>query len=258
LICFGHATKLMRFFLAEDKRYRVVGQLGVETDTGDADGAVIARSDVSVDRHAIEAIIPEFLGEISQIPPMYSALKHKGQPLYRLAREGQVVDRPERRVWIHEHVLSDYHAGLMTLDVHCSKGTYIRSLVEDMGRLLGCGAHVKHLRRESLGGFSGMPMHTVAELARCHEQGGHDALDRLLLTPEALIQSYPAVLVSREDAMDLRHGRKEKKVYQGLTGWVRLVSHSGIVMGLGCLDDHACMLLPIVWLRDVLVEDCFS
>ncbi len=256
LICFGRATKLLRFLLDTDKRYRVVAQLGVQTDTGDADGQVIARHDVSVCEADIHEALENFRGEISQVPPMHSALKHKGQPLYVLARAGQVVGREARRVVIHENCLHsfDAKAATMTLDIHCSKGTYIRSLVEDIGSYFGCGAHVKVLRRTAVGDFSDGNMHTLSALASSYERGGLVELDTLLGSSEVLIQRYPELILSNRDIMDLRHGRKLVKTFVAEEGWVRIVTEQSKVVACGCLGAGGRMVLPIVWLRDPIVD----
>lgn len=146
-LCFGEATKFSQYLLDSDKGYETVMQLGQTTTTGDAEGEVLKTRDVTVGRADIEAVLPQFRGQISQIPPMYSALKRDGQPLYKLARAGEVVEREARSVTINRLELLECEGTRVRLSVGCSKGTYIRTLVEDIGEVLGCGAYVAQLRR---------------------------------------------------------------------------------------------------------------
>lgn len=168
-LCFGEATKVSGFLLGADKRYRVRIRLGITTATGDGEGEVLEeRPWEHIGRADVERVLPRFLGEIQQVPPMYSALKHEGQRLYRLARQGVEVERPPRTVTIHALELLDFEPGLVELDVHCSKGTYIRTLAEDLGKALGTGAHVQALRRTGLGPFDAertVTMERLEELA---------------------------------------------------------------------------------------------
>lgn len=152
-IAFGEATKLAGLMTNADKRYRTTIRLGVETDTADAEGRVTARRPVTVDEAAIEAVLARFRGEIAQVPPMHSALKREGRPLYELARQGIEVERAARRVRIDELRLVAREGDCLTLDIACSKGTYVRSLAADIGAALGCGAHVAALRRTASGPF---------------------------------------------------------------------------------------------------------
>ncbi len=171
-LCFGEATKVSALMLDDNKRYRVVVRLGIMTDTGDAEGAIIENKPVpelSVDD--IHDCLKQFVGEIDQVPPMYSALKHNGKKLYELAREGKTVERKARRITIFELKLLTGSQALawepdqITLEVFCSKGTYIRSLAEDIGHVLGCGATVKELRRLEAGQFSIEHARTIEQLA---------------------------------------------------------------------------------------------
>ncbi len=156
-ICFGEATKFTQFLLEADKTYRSTFCLGIETDTGDSDGSIIAEHGAAhVTESAIVGLLPQFRGEIEQIPPMYSALKRDGVPLYKLARAGIEVEREARPVTIHRYAIQEYRLGErgeLDVEIVCSKGTYIRTLAEDLGRELGCGAHVSALRRIASGPF---------------------------------------------------------------------------------------------------------
>ena len=154
-LCFGEGTKFSQFLLSSDKRYRAEIILGVATDTGDSDGQVIAEADASgVTQTDVETALEQFRGEISQVPSMYSALKHNGQPLYKLARQGIEVEREARTVTVYSNELTDFAPQRITLELHCSKGTYVRTLAEDLGQRLGCGAHVSGVRRTSTGPYN--------------------------------------------------------------------------------------------------------
>lgn len=163
-VCLGEATKFSRFLLESDKSYRTVVQLGVQTTTGDAEGEVVEKRPVQVTRSDIEAVLTQFRGEIQQVPSMYSALKHNGQPLYKLAREGIEVERPSRTVMIHRVELIDFTGTQCVLEVDCSKGTYIRALAEDIGHALGCLAYVAQLRRIKAGPYEEQTAYTLEQL----------------------------------------------------------------------------------------------
>lgn len=166
-ICFGKATKLADKFLSSDKKYLTKAQLGIATETGDTEGEIVAQKEVVFpNEKELEAIINEFKGEQQQIPSMYSALKHNGEPLYKLARRGITVERAPRTIHIHEISVVNIDKENNTIDliVHCSKGTYIRTLVEDIGNRLGCGAHVAELRRTAAGEFKLSEAKTITEL----------------------------------------------------------------------------------------------
>jgi tRNA pseudouridine55 synthase len=156
-ICFGEATKFSQFLLDSDKRYVATIRLGVRTTTGDAEGEIIERKTAAyVDKQSLLSTLDLFVGEISQIPSMYSALKYQGKPLYKLAREGKEVERKVRQIKIYNLELLDFRAGEYAefdIDIRCSKGTYVRSLAEDIGEQLGCGAHVTALHRSASGPF---------------------------------------------------------------------------------------------------------
>ena len=176
-LCFGEATKFSQYLLDADKGYETLAQLGVTTTTGDAEGEVLERRPVALTAEQIEAALQEFRGPIQQIPPMYSALKKDGQPLYKLARAGEVVEREARSVTIARLELLAWHGEQLRLAVDCSKGTYIRTLVEDLGQQLGCGAHVAELRRTQAGPFDLSQTVTLETLERLHGEGGAEALD---------------------------------------------------------------------------------
>ncbi|MCK9388373.1 MAG: tRNA pseudouridine(55) synthase TruB [Sulfuritalea sp.] len=206
-LCFGEATKFSGELLNADKRYVATVQLGVTTTTADAEGAVLERHPVEVTRPDLEAVLAGFVGEIDQVPPMYSALKRDGKPLYEYARAGIEVERAARRINIHEMRLLDGEAGLadgrFVFEVRCSKGTYVRTLAADIGDRLGCGAHLAALRRTGIGALDIAQAHSMATL----ETLTADARDALLLPPDSLLTSLAEVRLNLADAARLRHGQ---------------------------------------------------
>ena len=235
-ICLGEATKISAFLLDADKRYRASCRLGVTTTTGDADGEVVMTRDCSgVVKKDIERCIPDFSGSISQIPPMYSAVKHQGQRLYALAREGIEVERKPRTVRIHELQLISLNGDIAELEVACSKGTYIRTLVEDMGEVLGCGAHVVQLRRLSVGPFEG-DMVTIDELSAIADSGGFAALDQCLLPIDSGIAHWPDVHLDPDAAFYMRQGQPIQVPHAPTEGWVRIYDKSQF-LGVGEIQD---------------------
>jgi len=222
-LCFGEATKFSRFLLAADKCYQVEIQLGVTTTTGDSEGDIIATSPLPpITDQQIEKMLLDFQGEQQQIPPMYSALKHKGQPLYKMARLGKVVAREPRRVIIYELCLNERREKSLLLTVVCSKGTYIRTLAEEIGKYLGCGAHVIALHRVWVAPFQSYPMHALTALTSA-----------ALLTVDAVLSLlFPVITCSNKEAFLLQRGQiiscdqKEK-------GWVALKEENGLFLGVG-------------------------
>lgn len=210
-LCFGEATKFSRYLLDADKTYRTEARLGVITDSGDADGKVLAEHPVpALDRAALEAVLTRYTGTIEQVPSMFSALKREGRPLYELARAGITVEREARTVQIHTLTLEALTATTMTLVARVSKGTYIRSLVEDIGQALGCGAHVTALRRLDAGGFGLAASHTLPAIEQIHAEAGEAGLDRLLLPPDALLAGWPVVTLAPENAYHTRRGQEAR------------------------------------------------
>lgn len=183
-ICFGSATKLSQYLLDSDKRYLVIGLLGVKTKTGDSEGEIISTADSSyVTLEKITSVLEKFRGQIYQTPPMFSAIKFKGQPLYKLARKGIEIPRTPRLVTIHNLELKEFANSSFSLDVSCSKGTYIRQLIEDIGDELQCGAHVTMLRRVSVKPFEKCTMHSYACLETVYKSEGSIGLLNFLLKP---------------------------------------------------------------------------
>lgn len=207
-LCFGEATKVSGFLLNADKQYRVRARLGQRTDTGDSEGEVIAERAVgTIPDERIESALAGLRGEIEQIPPMYSARKHKGERLYALARKGIEVERQPSRVVIHQLDLVGRQGDELELDVACSKGTYVRTLVEDLGEALGCGAHVVALRRLGVAPYAGQRMFTLEELESLAAEGGTEALDAALLPIDTALTHLPVVNLGDDAAFYLERGQ---------------------------------------------------
>jgi tRNA pseudouridine55 synthase len=237
-ICFGEATKFSQFLLDSDKCYQVSAQLGVKTRTGDAEGEVISRRPVCVTIEKIAMVLRQFEGLIQQIPPMFSALKVEGRPLYQLARQGIDIPRKARPVTIHRLQLLDHQDDVLTLEVHCSKGTYIRTLVEDIGECLGCGAYVSALRRSTVLPYHGIKMYTLAMLEEASQQFGQDALVQYLLPMETSVQIFPAVMLSKTAVFYIKMGQPVRVPCVSSVGFVRIFSDNDEFMGVGeVLDD---------------------
>lgn len=237
-ICFGEATKISGFLLDADKHYWVRVRLGVKTATGDAEGEEIACSDAPVPAAAaIRAALEAFLGEQDQIPPMHSAVKHQGKRLYELARAGQEVERKPRRIRIDEFALEGVEGDAMDLTVRCSKGTYVRTLVEDVAERLGSYGHVIALRRLAVGPFGPQGMHTMPDLEAVAAEG-HAALDDLLLPIGEALANWPAVALDADSAFYLGRGQPVQVPRAPTSGWVRVYDEREHLLGVGeVLDD---------------------
>ncbi|MGD2056154.1 MAG: tRNA pseudouridine(55) synthase TruB [Gammaproteobacteria bacterium] len=238
-ICLGEATKISAFLLDADKHYWVLCKLGERTTTADAEGEVIeSRPLAGVTEKRFLRVMQGFLGEIEQIPPMYSAVKHQGQRLYKLAREGVEVEREPRRVMIHDIRLLGFRPPLAEISVRCSKGTYVRTLVEDIGAGLGCGAHVADLRRLGVGPYDETGMVPLATLEQLAASGGEAALDKLLLPMESGLAQWPRVRLKGDAVFYLRQGQPVLIAHAPTRGWVRLYEGETRFLGVGeILDD---------------------
>lgn len=237
-ICFGEATKLTGFMLVADKSYEVVGRLGIATNTGDAEGDIIEEKPApALSAETLGAVLGRFVGEIEQTPPMYSALKHEGRRLYSLARRGIEVRREPRRVRIHELELLRYEPPDVELRLRCSKGTYVRTLVEDLAKGVGSVAHVTALRRLAVAPFEQHPMVTLEALERRHETAP-GALEELLLPVDSAIADWPRLVVESDMAERLSQGQ----AVRAEPGWpesrVRLYSPSKRFFGIGEILPH--------------------
>lgn len=226
-LCFGEATKFSQMMLDSDKAYIATARLGVRTETGDSEGAVVEEKPVPSDLTAetLEPVLEKFRGDIQQVPSMYSALKHKGHPLYEYAREGIEVERPARPVTIFELTLLDVRDGELDIAVSCTKGTYIRSLVEDIGEALGCGAHVTALRRTMASGFTLADTNKVPDLEEKRERG--ESLDGLLVAPDAALSMFPEVALGGASLVSILNGQPVRISHQPQQGFVRLYAGNG-------------------------------
>ncbi|EJP29659.1 tRNA pseudouridine(55) synthase [Haemophilus sputorum HK 2154] len=232
-ICLGEATKFSQFLLDSDKRYVVTAKLGERTDTSDAEGQVVQSREVNVAEADILAALPAFRGEILQVPTMFSALKHNGKPLYEYARAGVTVEREARPITIFELKFIDYQAPFLTLEVHCSKGTYIRTLVDDLGEALGCGAHVTMLRRLAVADYPIEEMMPIEDLALLADSFPSSELDRLLLPMDTAVTSLPQLNLTAEQTKAVGFGQRVKfENPQALSGLVRLFSENGQFLGI--------------------------
>lgn len=225
-ICFGEATKFSQFLLDADKSYRVTAKFGVVTDSGDADGEVISTRPVDLREEQVLAALTPFRGDIEQVPSMYSAIKVDGQPLYKLARQGIEVERKARAVTIHRLEMLDFRGDEADFEVDCSKGTYIRSLVEDLGEALGCGAHVTVLRRLSAGPYPAERMLTLEQLGAIKDSGGFEAIDEMLLPLSTAVADWPAVKLGDDAAFYLSKGQPVMASDRPRSGWVSLYQAS--------------------------------
>ena len=228
-LCFGEATKLSQYLLDSDKRYLTTFKLGETTTTGDNEGDVIAQKEVNITRQHLESVLNKFRGVIEQVPPMYSALKKDGQPLYKLARKGIEVERKPRTVEIFDLSLLAFDADLLALDVHCSKGFYIRSLAFDIGEALGCGAQVTELRRTAAGKFN------VSDAVKIEQLEKMDSQQRLqqLMPVDAGIDDMPRVSLAQDASHYFRQGQMVRADVDPQDGLVRVYSENVCFIGIG-------------------------
>lgn len=243
-ICLGEATKFSQFLLDSDKRYRVIAKLGERTNTSDSDGEVVEVRDVKVDRGQLERCIAKFRGETDQIPSMFSALKYQGKPLYEYAREGIEVPRESRKINVYSIELIRFEGGEVEMEVHCSKGTYIRTIVDDLGEMLGCGAHVIYLRRIGVSDYPYDKMVTLEQLEALLEQAREqdiqpkELLDPLLLPMDSAVQDLPEVNLIPELTDMVQHGQPVQVFGAPLEGSVRMTSgEEKTFIGVGEIDD---------------------
>ncbi len=239
-LCFGEATKVSAFLLGQDKCYQVEIKLGVVTDTGDTEGLIVATSEVpELDQNQITEYLQHFQGEIKQIPPMYSALKHQGRKLYELARAGQTVERQARCVTIYEIQYLSYKDSLLTLAVSCSKGTYIRTLAEDIGKKIGCGAMVQKLRRTSVDRFSITQSYTLEQL---QEKRNEAELLQCLLPVDEPLSILPAICLEEHQAVCIANGNAVSVLGDGLKqGTVRMYKEQ-VFLGIGEILEDARLI----------------
>ncbi|MEZ5598114.1 MAG: tRNA pseudouridine(55) synthase TruB [Pseudomonadales bacterium] len=239
-LCFGEATKFSQYLLDSDKKYWARLKLGVETATGDADGEIIAEHPVDgIARSDVERVMSRYQGEIEQVPSMYSAIKHQGQPLYKFARAGVEVERKPRLVTLYSNELVAFTGETIEIEVHCSKGTYVRSLAEDIGRDLGCGAHVVALRRRAAGPFGEQDLVTFDMLEAACDKG---RAENFLKPIASAVCHWPEVTLTDSMAFYVRQGQPVQVPKAPVRGWVRLAvtkaSSPAAFIGVGeILDD---------------------
>ena len=227
-ICFGESTKFSSGLLNADKAYRALLKLGQTTTTGDAEGEIIANCAVEFDEQQVRPVLDRFIGEISQIPPMYSALKHQGKPLYEYIRKGETIERASRNVTIYDIVLERFAGDEMDLSVRCSKGTYVRTLAEDIGKALGCGAHLRGLQRTAIGDFSLVNAFSLEQL----EAMTPAQRDANLLPVDCMLQDLPMLELDVVQVTRLAQGQR-LGMDIGLTdGKIRLYG-AGKFIGIG-------------------------
>ncbi|MDD9195895.1 tRNA pseudouridine(55) synthase TruB [Aliivibrio sp. S3MY1] len=262
-LCFGEATKFSQFLLDSDKRYRVVAKLGERTNTSDSDGEVVQTREVKVDRGQLERCIAKFRGTTDQIPSMFSALKHEGRPLYEYAREGIEVPRKSRKITVYSIELIRFEGHEVEMEVHCSKGTYIRTITDDLGEMLGCGAHVTYLRRTGVSNYPYENMVTIEYLEALLEQAHREdiapreLLDPLLMPMDSAVQDLPEVNMIPELADHVLHGQPVQVFGAPQEGIVRMTSgEERLFIGIGHIDnDGRVAPKRLVVFRDEVEED---
>ena len=238
-ICLGEATKFSQFLLDADKRYLVTAKLGERTDTSDAEGQIVETREVKVKTPEILTALEQFRGNILQVPTMFSALKHNGKPLYEYARQGITVEREARPITIFELNFIEYNAPYLTLEVHCSKGTYIRTLVDDLGEDLGCGGHVTMLRRTAVADYPTEKMLDWHALQNLAEQQDLALLDALLLPMDTAVAKLPALTLDENQTQGIGFGQRIKfNNPNRLQGQVRLFSHENRFLGVAVIDEN--------------------
>jgi tRNA pseudouridine55 synthase len=239
-LCFGQATKVSHWLLDADKVYEVEASVGTRTDTADADGQVVATSECArITPQMLDSAMASHRGKIDQIPPMYSALKQSGKRLYELAREGKEVERKARRVTIYELEVIRFDACRPVLRVRCSKGTYIRTLVETLAEAMGTLAHVAALRRTALGPFATTPMVTLDQVTALADD--RVELDKLLIPADTALEGFPAVELTEDEAFYLRRGHAVGHARQGLSGLVRIYDQEARFMGIGEIQPEGAI-----------------
>ncbi len=229
VVCLGEATKFAGFLLDADKTYEAVIKLGVATTTGDAEGAVVYRGDLSCAMAQLDAVLPKFVGQLEQRPPMFSALKHQGRPLYEYAREGKTVDRPAREVFVHELTVLQRRVDELQVRVRVSKGTYIRTLAEDIGERLGCGAYLKALRRTAIGALDVNQARTLDQLQAMPPEDSR----ALLQPPDLLVAGLPKTELDAATTRAIRQGRSVSVPQLDPVGQVAMYASGSGFLGVG-------------------------
>ncbi|RLM21722.1 tRNA pseudouridine(55) synthase TruB [Brenneria alni] len=243
-ICLGEATKFSQYLLDSDKRYRVVARLGQRTDTSDADGNVIETRPIAFSPAELDAALESFRGTTQQVPSMYSALKYQGRPLYEYARQGLVVPRDAREITVYELQFIRCEGDELELEIHCSKGTYIRTIIDDLGEMLGCGAHVIYLRRLQVATYPIEKVVTLEQLnalleqAQAEERSPALILDPLLMPMESQVMTFPEVNLLPVVAGYLKLGQPVQTANAPVDGMVRITEgDERKFIGMGEIDD---------------------
>ncbi|EJF32458.1 MULTISPECIES: tRNA pseudouridine(55) synthase TruB [Enterobacteriaceae] len=244
-ICLGEATKFSQYLLDSDKRYRVIAKLGQRTDTSDADGIVVQERPVNFSTEQLAAALESFRGDTEQVPSMYSALKHQGKPLYEYARAGIEVEREARPITVYELLFIRHEGDELELEVHCSKGTYIRTIVDDLGEKLGCGAHVIFLRRLAVSKYPIERMVTLEQLNELVEQAHRqerepaEMLDPLLMPMDSPASDFPLVNLLPEVAVYFKNGNPVRVAGVQAEGLVRVTEgEEKKFIGMGEIDGE--------------------
>ncbi len=233
-ICFGEATKFSGYLLDASKSYRAICQLGQTSSTGDGEGEISSALPVDLTEAQVQQVTQQFIGKIQQIPPMHSAVKHQGERLYTLARQGIEVERKSREIEIYSLDIVSFEGDQLELDVHCSKGTYIRTLAEDIGQQLGCGAYLAALERTGVQPFWNMKSYSLDELRNIADDE-HQQLDDCLLPMEAAISDWPAIELSDDLSFYLRQGQPVQVPRSPTSGYVRLLDEAKGFIGAGII-----------------------
>ena len=232
-ICLGQATKVAQFLLDDDKRYLVQAKFGQVSSTGDSEGKIVNfGSTKGIDENSIKTILSQFIGDINQVPPMYSALKRNGTPLYKLARQGIEIERSPRPVTIYEINFLNLDDTVVSLEVSCSKGTYIRTLVEDIGKSLGCGGHVVELRRTGFAHLDLSESNTYEQLSKLKEQN-LESLDSVILSADEMLPNLGSVYLDSEQTRDMRLGKKIEYLGFSTPQKLKLYDHNEQFIGIG-------------------------
>lgn len=244
-ICLGEATKFSQYLLDSDKRYRVIARLGQRTDTSDADGQIVEERPVTFSAEQLAAALDTFRGDIEQIPSMYSALKYQGKKLYEYARQGIEVPREARPITVYELLFIRHEGNELELEIHCSKGTYIRTIIDDLGEKLGCGAHVIYLRRLAVSKYPVERMVTTEHLRELVEQAEQqdipaaELLDPLLMPMDSPASDYPVVNLPLTSSVYFKNGNPVRTSGAPLEGLVRVTEgENGKFIGMGEIDDE--------------------
>ncbi|WP_031519017.1 tRNA pseudouridine(55) synthase TruB [Siccibacter colletis] len=244
-ICLGEATKFSQYLLDSDKRYRVIAKLGQRTDTSDADGQIVEERPVSFSAAQLDEALESFRGDTQQVPTMFSALKYQGKPLYEYARQGIVVPREARPITVYELLFIRHEGDELELEVHCSKGTYIRTIIDDLGEKLGCGAHVIFLRRLAVSKYPIERMVTLEQLnalveeAQARDIAPGELLDPLLMPMDSPAADFPLVNVLPEVAVYFKNGQPVRVAGAPLNGLVRVTEGDDAkFIGMAEIDDQ--------------------